>query len=69
MTGRYGPYVTDGEINATLPKDIQPEALTMEQARVLLQERAAKIAADGGPRKRPGRKATKKATKKATAKK
>jgi DNA topoisomerase-1 len=70
MTGRYGPYVTDGEVNATLPKDIQPEAATVEDAVRLLAERAAKIAADGGarPARRGGRKAVKKGAKK-TAKK
>jgi DNA topoisomerase-1 len=70
MTGRYGPYVTDGELNATLPKDIQPDALTMDTAVQLLAERAAKIAADGGarPARKGARKATKKATKKATRK-
>lgn len=70
MTGRYGPYVTDGEVNATLPKTTQPEALTMEEAVQLLADRAAKIAADGGvrPARKMGRKATKKTTKKATKK-
>jgi DNA topoisomerase-1 len=66
MTGRYGPYVTDGEVNATLPKAVQPEALTMEEAVQLLAERAAKIAADGGGR--PARKGTRKGVKKATKK-
>ena len=70
MTGRYGPYVTDGEVNATLPKDIQPEAVTVEDAIRLLAERAAKIAADGGarPARRGGRKAVKKGAKKAAKK-
>ncbi|MDZ7637565.1 MAG: topoisomerase C-terminal repeat-containing protein, partial [Bryobacterales bacterium] len=74
MTGRYGPYVTDGEVNATLPKSTQPEALTMEEAVQLLADRAAKIAADGGTRplrkggRKPAKKAARKAAKKATAK-
>ncbi|MCC7340577.1 MAG: type I DNA topoisomerase [Bryobacterales bacterium] len=67
MTGRYGPYVTNGEVNATLPKTVQPDALTMEEAVQLLADRAAKIAADGGvrPARKMGRKTAKKATKKA----
>lgn len=42
MAGRYGPYVTDGTTNATLPKDKKPEDLTLEEAIVLIDERAAK---------------------------
>ncbi len=61
--GRYGPYVTDGEINASLQKDMEVEKLTMEQAVQLLQERAEKIKADGG-KKKPKKKTTKKTTKK-----
>lgn len=67
MTGRYGPYVTDGEVNATLPKGAQPESVTLEEALHLLAERAARIAADGGARRRGGRKAVKKAAVKKTA--
>ena len=63
MAGRYGPYVTDGTTNATLPRGTEPDALTAEAAAVLITEKAAK-----GPVKRGGRKkaAPKKA---ATAKK
>jgi DNA topoisomerase-1 len=42
LDGRYGPYVTDGGTNASLPRDVAPEALTFEQAVRLLAERAAK---------------------------
>ncbi|ESR23598.1 type I DNA topoisomerase [Lutibaculum baratangense] len=38
--GRYGPYVTDGKINATLPKDANPEEVTVEQAVELLNSKA-----------------------------
>ncbi|WIM14165.1 type I DNA topoisomerase [Enhydrobacter sp.] len=40
--GRYGPYVKHGGVNATVPRDIKPENLTVEQAAGLLAERAAK---------------------------
>ena len=40
--GRFGPYVTDGETNASLRKGDTPERLTMERARELLEERRAK---------------------------
>jgi DNA topoisomerase-1 len=63
--GRFGPYVTDGETNATLRKDDDPDAITPARGFELLAEKRAK-----GPttRKRTTRKTTKKATKK-TAKK
>jgi DNA topoisomerase-1 len=66
--GRFGAYVTDGETNATLRKDDEPETITTERGAELLAEKRAR-----GPvtRKRAAKKATaKKATaKKATAKK
>ena len=40
--GRYGMYVKHGGINATVPRDLKPEELTVEQAVSLLAERAAK---------------------------
>jgi DNA topoisomerase-1 len=52
MPGRYGPYVTDGTTNASLPKDSDPAAATLEQAVELLRTRAA-----AGPAKKPARKA------------
>ena len=42
MKGRYGPYVTDGKLNATLPKDVTPEDVTLQQAADLLAARSAK---------------------------
>ncbi|MDF7777021.1 type I DNA topoisomerase [Sphingomonas sp. AOB5] len=62
MDGRYGAYVTDGETNATLPKSIEKDQLTLEEAAQLIDARAA-----AGPAKGKGKK--KAAPKKAAAKK
>src|SRR5688572_12507585 len=40
LDGRYGPYVTDGETNASVPKGTQVEAVTMASAIELLNARA-----------------------------
>lgn len=70
MAGRYGPYVTDGTTNATLPRDKQPETLTTEEAVVLIDERAAKGPAKGKKKAAPKKAAAKKAApRKAPAKK
>jgi len=61
MDGRYGAYVTDGTTNATLPKSIDKDQLTLEEAAQLIDARAA-----AGPAKKKGRKP---AAKKAPAKK
>ena len=42
MNGRYGPYVKWGKINATIPKDMAPEAVTMEIAVALISEKSPK---------------------------
>jgi len=54
MAGRYGPYVTDGTTNATLPKGNDPATITLDEAVRLIDERAAK-----GPPAKKGRKAPK----------
>ncbi|MCW6531095.1 type I DNA topoisomerase [Sphingomonas sp. MMSM20] len=70
MEGRYGPYVTDGTTNATLPKTIAPDQLTLEEAAQLIDARAA-APAKGKKKAAPKKKApAKKApAKKAAAKK
>lgn len=47
MAGRYGPYVTDGSVNATVPKGTEAGGLTLEAALALLAERAANGSARG----------------------
>ena len=41
MKGRFGPYVTDGTTNATIPKTVSPDSLTPEMAVELLQKKKA----------------------------
>ena len=41
MEGRYGPYVKWEKVNATLPKDIEPDAVTMDMAVALIAEKSA----------------------------
>jgi DNA topoisomerase I len=56
LSGRYGPYVKHGDVNATLPRAKDPAALTMDEAVQLIAERVAK-----GPAKAKGRRPAKKA--------
>jgi DNA topoisomerase-1 len=65
LDGRYGPYVTDGKTNASIPRTMSAEEVTFERALDLLAARAAR-----GPSKRSTKKkAAKKTTKKKTVKK
>jgi DNA topoisomerase-1 len=71
LSGRYGPYVSNGEVNANLPKGADPAGITQEQAVALIAERAAKAPTKGkkkaaAPKKAPAKKA---AAKKPAAKK
>jgi DNA topoisomerase-1 len=52
MKGRFGPYVTDGTTNATVPNSEDPTSTTLEQAIALLADRAAK---GGGKKKKAPR--------------
>ena len=75
MDGRYGPYVKCGKTNATLPKGVDPQSLTIEQAVALIAEREAKAPSGkkparkkAAPKKTPAKPAAKKkATRKKTA--
>ena len=42
LSGRYGPYVTDAKTNASIPRGLEPEEITLERALDLLAVRAAK---------------------------
>jgi DNA topoisomerase-1 len=70
LEGRYGVYVTDGSVNATVPRGTDPAALTLDEAVGLLRARA-----EAGPKKakkvakKTAKKTTKKTTKKKTTKK
>jgi DNA topoisomerase-1 len=52
LNGRFGPYITDGKKNAKIPKDVQPQDLTLEQCKELLDKAPTK--------RRPVRRTTKK---------
>ena len=79
MEGRFGPYVTDGATNASIPRGTDPESVNLEQAVHLIQERRARGPArkkttrkkTGGTSKTGGRKKTaaKKTSRKKTARK
>jgi DNA topoisomerase-1 len=53
--GRFGPYVKHGKLNASLPKSVVPEALTLDQAVQLLADRAARLAEGGAQSARGSR--------------
>jgi DNA topoisomerase I len=50
LEGRYGPYVTDGEINASVPQGMDPATLSLDDARALIEARRG-----AAPRPRRGR--------------
>jgi DNA topoisomerase-1 len=63
-TGRYGPYVSDGTVHATVPKKMDPASVTLETAVELLAAREDKLRSQGkdprAPKKRAPRRTTKK---------
>jgi DNA topoisomerase I len=60
LEGRYGPYVTDGETNASIPRGTDPATLTLEDARALIEARLN--AAPGRGRRRATTSARKRRT-------
>ena len=62
-SGRYGPYVKHGKVNATLPKDRDPEQVSLQEAVELIAGKSAKGPAKKAPRKsaRKGAKSNKEA--------
>jgi DNA topoisomerase-1 len=70
-SGRFGPYVTDGQVNASLPKGTDPDAVDLEQAVELIAARETKLRAQGkdprAPKKKGSRKSSAKGTKKKAA--
>jgi DNA topoisomerase-1 len=82
LKGRYGPYVTDGKRNASVPKDTEAAELTLEQCQKLLDEapprgrrgkfgkkKAGAKADPAGGNKASKKKAKKKSSKKKASKK
>ncbi len=66
--GRYGPYVKHGKTNATIPKEIAPDAVTLEQAIELINARAKKPVKKKPAKKKTAAKKKPAAKKKAPAK-
>ena len=61
-TGRFGAYVTDGEVNATIPSGREPSRLTFDEALDLIAQREARLREQGiDPRAQKGGKGKKKA--------
>lgn len=75
LKGRYGPYVSDGDVNASLPRDMEdPLSLTESHALELLavqrEKKGTKRKKKAAPKKKaPAKKTAKKTAKKATTKK
>jgi DNA topoisomerase-1 len=55
MSGRYGPYVRYGKVNATLPKDVTPETVTLERAVALIADKTSKGKTAPGRGKKPAK--------------
>jgi DNA topoisomerase-1 len=58
LSGRYGPYVKHGKVNATLPKDRDPKQVKLQEAVELIAAKSAK-----GPTKKTPRKSVRKGSK------
>jgi DNA topoisomerase-1 len=68
LDGRFGPYVTDGTVNASIPRGVDVASVTMEQAIDLLRERAARAPATKAAKRAPARKSAKRTVKKTVKK-
>jgi DNA topoisomerase-1 len=68
MNGRYGPYVKHGKTNATLPKDVDPQKVTLAEAIGLIAAREKKAPPKKAPKNRAAHAAKPKAGKKAAKK-
>ncbi|MEG3158523.1 DNA topoisomerase I [Lysobacter zhanggongensis] len=76
LNGRYGPYISNGQLNGKIPKDREPASLTLEEVTKLLEETGKpargrfgkKAAAKKAPAKKAAKKATKKTARKTTKK-
>jgi DNA topoisomerase-1 len=66
LDGRYGPYVKHGKVNATLPKDMKPETVTLEQAIALVDAKGSS-GSKASPRSKQTAKPNKAAAKPAPA--
>jgi DNA topoisomerase-1 len=69
MPGKYGPYVKWAKVNATLPKELSPETVTLDEALALIAEKAGKGGKARTPRKAAAKPAAKPAAKKPAARK
>ena len=74
LNGRYGPYISNGQLNGKIPKDREPASLTLEEVTKLLEETGkparGRFGKKAAAKKAPAKKAVKKvAAKKAPAKK
>ena len=65
LNGRYGPYITNKEKNARVPKDREPKSLTLQECKELLE--AAPVRGRRGKKKTAKKTAEKKTTKKTAA--
>ena len=71
LKGRWGPFITDGKKNARMPKDREPESMTLEECLALLEAAPDKRSRKKGGQKESGKEESgkKKAAKKKTARK
>ncbi len=67
-SGRFGPYIKHGKVNASLPKGVEPDGITLDQAIPLLNARKERMSAKTGGKAAPKKAAAKKKAPKKTAK-